>query len=174
MFLCEWLLVTHSLWCLWLLTDTCDPDTVITHSVCQSRSSPSRGVWPLSVEASGLALFASCVSPILGHARALRTRVRLSLSCFSLVGGFLSLVSWHVSLSLNVPLVSSLISLVLRLGARPPFSLFTSPLFRLASIAGQPAFSGVASSWASELPLDSTSISFLIRGPRVCNIFSIS
>ena len=73
------------------------------------------------LEASGLALFDSCVSPILGHARALllacaflslsRQRpLSRQLSAVSLVSGFsrsrvslveLSLVSWHVSLSLS-------------------------------------------------------------------------
>ena len=38
MLLCEWQLVTHSLWCLWLLTDTCSTDTVITQSQCLSHS----------------------------------------------------------------------------------------------------------------------------------------
>ena len=39
---------------------------------------------PRLLEASGIALFASCVSPILGHARALLTRVRLALASLSL------------------------------------------------------------------------------------------
>ena len=62
------------------------------------------GVCDYSVEASGLVLFASCVSPLSGHARALRTRVRLAsltlatlsrqrFSRLSLVSGSLSTLS---------------------------------------------------------------------------------
>ena len=65
------------------LCDVCDYsqsprhcDQLITHSVCHPLSSPSEASG--SVEASGLTLFASCVSPIRGDARALRIRVRLS------------------------------------------------------------------------------------------------
>ena len=107
-------LVTRSRRCLWLLTDTCAADTVITHSVSHSRFSPSRGVWPLSVESSGLALFASCVSTILGHARALRTRMHLALSLVSglsrLSRRALSRLMARLFLSLDVPLVSPLAS----------------------------------------------------------------
>ena len=97
------------------------------------RSSPSLA--RRIVEASGLALFALCVSHILGHARALRTRVRLVLALSSaaslsrqrsLVSGLspleLSLVSWHVSLSACHS------------------SRLSHLLFRLLFVAGQPAF----------------------------------
>ena len=81
-------LVTHSFWCLWLLTDTCAPDTVITHSVCHSHSSPSRGVWPLSVEAFGRALCLVRVPYIRTRTSPSHSRAPRSLS---LVGGSLSL-----------------------------------------------------------------------------------
>ena len=67
------------------------------------------------------------------HSRAPRSLSRLSLSS-------VALSRLMARLSLDVPLVSSLVSLVLRLGPRPPFSRFTSPFSRLASIAGQFAF----------------------------------
>ena len=64
---------------LWSLAVSGPSERVITihpPALPVSRQTPCWGVWPLSLEASGLALCASCVSPILGHARALRTRVR--------------------------------------------------------------------------------------------------
>ena len=144
---CLWPLVRRFARGLWSLADT-----VITHSVCSlgagdlcssARSSPSLA--RRLVEASGLArsfvrvpYIRTRTSP--SHSRAPRSLASLSRqrSAVSLSSAD-SLVSWHVSL--DVPLVSSLVSLVLRLGPRPPSSRITSPLFRLAPIAGQPAFS---------------------------------
>ena len=92
----------------------------------------------------------SCLSLILGHARALRTRVHLAslslssaVSVLSLVSGQrTSRVSWHVSLSLSTCHSSRLSSrscVVSRLGLRSRSSPLLS-LSLLASIAGQPAF----------------------------------
>ena len=117
---------------------------MITNSGSHSCSFPSRGVWPLSVEASGLVLFALCVSPILGHARALRPRVHLALSNVSLS---------FVALSLSLSGATSLAPLSSRLVARLSLSLSTCPssrlsplLFRLLYVAGQPAFNYIVSS----------------------------
>ena len=108
-------------------------------SFSRCLASLSGGVWPRSL----------CLVRVPYIRTRTSVRLFLSLSLAFLSRRWLSLssrgTSLSLSLSLDVPLVSSLVSLVLRLGARPPFSLFTSPLSRLASIAGQPTISGVAS-----------------------------
>ena len=92
------------------LYGVCDcSQTHVSQTLCGPLSSP--------FEASGVALFASCVSRISGHARALRARDSLSLSrealSFSSNHSSLSLsraspfLSSSLSLSLPLPLVSS-------------------------------------------------------------------
>ena len=109
---------------------------LITHPLSLSRSPDA-----LLRRLDSLAL--SCVSLILGHARALRTRVRIALS---LVGGQRSLsVSGQRLVSRQRPLSSalslSLSHLVARLSLDVPLVPSLSPfLSRLLSIAGQPAF----------------------------------
>ena len=124
------------------------------YSSTRSRPSLARRL----VEASGLVRSLSCVSLILGHARALRTRVRLSLvlalSRFSLVSGQRSF-SRQRSLSLS--------RLVARLSLSTCHSSLLSSLSRFLSIAGQPAFNQNATRIISWIKLISDFVEKLLN-----------
>ena len=133
MLLCEWLLVIRSLWCPWLLKDTCAPLTVsVTLSLLALRRhlvSLSWGFWPHSLCLVRVTYIRTRTSQSRSRVPSLALSRGLSLSlAVSLSSVALSRLVARLSLSLDVPLVSSLVSLVLRLGPRPPSSRFTYPL----------------------------------------------